>query len=416
MPRRLAITLSLAATLTLAPATLAENWPGWRGPRGDGTSTLKDLPTKWSADDNIAWKVPIPGEGHASPVVWEDRIFLVSCLEDNGDRILLCLDRRNGKELWRRTVLEAPLERKHRLNSYASSTPVTDGRRVFVSFLDRDQMLIAAYDFDGKQLWAKRPGVFNSVHGYCSSPVLYKEKVIINGDHDGAAYLVALDQQTGETQWKTPRENRTRSYCTPIVREIDGRTQMLLSGSKCVASYDPNDGKRHWIIDGPTEQYVASLVYNGDLLFLTCGFPEQHFMGIRPDGRGNVTKSHVAWHHETKDAAYVPSPIAVGEYFLVADDFGTCTCFEAKTGREVWSRKLARHFSASLVASGDGLVYFIADQGLDREKGVTFVIKPGEELDIVATNVLGEEVFASPAIHDGQLLIRGEKHLWCVGK
>ena len=188
-----------------------------------------------------------------------------------------------------RSIQTPAPEKKHRLNSYSSSTPVTDGELVYVSFLDDGQMFAAAYDFDGTERWKVRPGVFSSVHGYCSSPVLFEDKLIINGDHDGDAYLLALDKQTGTTKWKTPRENRTRSYCTPIIRDIDGRTQMVLSGSKCVASYDPRDGSRHWIIDGPTEQFVASLVYSQGLLFVTGGFPEHHVLTIKPSGSGNVT-------------------------------------------------------------------------------------------------------------------------------
>ncbi len=411
------ITTVLLLTLgALAQSAAAENWPGWRGPRGDGSSLDTNLPVEWSSQKNIAWKTAIPGIGHASPIIWNDRIFLVTCLTEEDQRDLICIDRKSGNILWRKTVLVSPLERKHRLNSYASSTPVTDGETVFVSFLDKKQMYVSAYDFDGNKKWEKRPGVFSSVHGYCASPILYKDTIIINGDHDGDAYIVALKKDTGEQVWKTMRENKTRSYCVPIIRKIDGRTQMLLSGSKCVASYDPDNGKRHWIIDGPTEQYVASLVYDGELIYLTCGFPQQHLMGIRPTGRGNVTDSHVVWHHRTKDAAYVPSPIVINGYYIVADDFGTVTCYEAKTGKQQWREKLARHYSASILQA-NGRVYLIADEGLERkDKGVTHVIKPGPRLNVVKINVLGEPVYASPAVYGGQLFLRGEKHLWCIGE
>jgi len=389
----------------------AENWPGWRGPRGDGSSLETGVPTRWNgpAGDNIAWKVPIPGAGHASPIVWEDRIFLVSALEDRRQRIVLCLDRRTGRTLWRRVVVEAPLERKHRLNSFASSTPATDGRLVYVTFLDRTEMLVVAYDFSGNRRWLVRPGEFYSVHGYCSSVILFQDLVIINGDHDGDAYLVALDRTTGETVWKTERENKTRSYCAPIIRRIDGRTQMILSGSKCVASYDPHDGSRHWILDGPTEQFVASLVYNGDLLFMTAGFPEHHIMGIRPDGHGNVTDTHVEWH-TTKGCSYVPSPIASadGRYFLVVSDDGIASCFEASTGHRHWMERIGPHYSASPV-SADGLVHFLSDEG------VTTIVRPGPEFQSVAENELGEPCRASPAISRGQIFLRGAKHLYAIG-
>ncbi|HEX3725108.1 MAG TPA: PQQ-binding-like beta-propeller repeat protein, partial [Pirellulales bacterium] len=274
---------------------VAEDWPAWRGPRGDGTSLEPNIPVRWSATENTAWKVPVPGAGHASPIIWQDHLFVASCVEDTKERVLLCFDRVAGKLLWQRVVLRSPLEEKHQLNSFASSTPATDGQAVYVTFLDRAEMVVAAYDFAGNQKWLVRPGGFSSKHGYCSCPVVFEDKVIVNGDHDGDAYLVALDRSTGQTVWKVDRENKTRSYSTPIIRQIEGRTEMILSGSKCVASYDPHDGSRHWIIDGPTEQFVASLVYNGELLFLTAGFPELHMLAIRPGGSGNVTESHIAW-------------------------------------------------------------------------------------------------------------------------
>src|SRR3989339_243989 len=313
----------------------AENWPCWRGPRGDGSSLESGIPLRWHGPrhENLAWKTRIPGVGHASAIVGQGRVFLVTCRDDRNERILLCLDRQTGEILWERTVASVPLERKHRLNSFASSTPATDGQSVYVSFLDRKEMLAVAYDFAGHRRWVTRPGAFSSVHGYCSSVVLFENLVLLNGDHDGDAYLVALDRDTGKTVWKTPRENKTRSYSTPIIRQIDGRTQMMLSGSKCVASYDPQNGSRHWILHGPTEQFVASLVYNGHLLFLTAGFPEHHILAILPDGRGDVTQTHVVWRTE-KGCSYVPSPIVSrdGRYFLVVSDEGIASCFEAATG------------------------------------------------------------------------------------
>jgi len=405
---RIIVLLCLAMPLILifSDAALAENWPGWRGPRGDGTSLEKNVPIRWSGTQNIVWKVPIPGKGQASPIVWGKHIFVVTAIKEKKQRILLCLDRKDGKILWQRVVLEAPLERINSLNSYASSTPATDGQRVYVSFLDVDKMFIAAYDFDGNRVWEVRPGVFSSMHGYCSSPVLWKDKVIVNGDHDGPSYIVALSRATGQTIWKTPRPNRTRSYCTPIIRQIDGRNQMVLSGTMCVASYDPDNGKQHWLIDGPTEQYVASIVYNGELLFMTCGFPDRFIQAIRPDGRGNVTDTHVLWQKD-RDCSYVPSPIAFGPYFLVVADNGVATCFEAKTGKSCWRERLGPHYSASLV-SANGLVYFLSD------KGVMTVVKPGAELEIVARNELGQNTYASPAISDSQMFLRGIKNLYCI--
>lgn len=405
----------------------AENWPGWRGPRGDGTSREQNVPVRWdgATGANIVWKVPVPGEGHASPVAWDDSIFLASCLMDAKERVLLCLDRRTGRTRWQRTVVTCPLETKHPQNSYASSTPATDGETVFVTFLEVDgstaparnvskvrpitpgQMVVAAYDFDGRLKWIVRPGEFVSAHGFCSSPVLYGDLVIVNGDHDGDSYLVALKKSTGETVWKRPRRHKIRSYVTPIIREIAGRTQMVLSGSKHITSLDPRDGSEHWTIEGPTEQFVASMVDDGRLFYMAAGFPTYHVMAIRPDGSGNVTESHVAWH-STQAKCYVPSPVVVDGYLLVADDRGTANCFDTSTGERLWQGRLGRRFHASLVTAG-GLVYFVADDGLTK------VVKPGSELEIVAENPLGEFSYASPAISGGQLFLRGEKHLFCIG-
>lgn len=385
----------------------AEDWPMWRGPRGDGTSLEKDVPTQWSSTQNIVWKTPIPGKGHASPIVWDDRIFVVTADKEKQQRLLLCLDRSDGKILWQQVVLETPLERINALNSHASSTPATDGARVYVSFLDVDKMFIAAYNFEGHEVWAVHPGAFSSMHGYCSSPVLWKNNVIVNGDHDGSGYLVALDCVTGRTVWKTPRPNQTRSYCTPLIGRMGGRNQLVLSGSKCVAGYDPDTGKQLWIIDGPTEQFVASLVYNGDLLFMTCGFPQFFMQTIRPDGAGNVTKTHVVWQKD-KDCSYVPSPIVVGPYFLVVSDTGIATCLDGVSGRSLWRERLGPHYSASLVAA-NGLVYFLSD------KGVMTVVRPGPKLEIVARNELDEETYASPALSAGQIFLRGISHLYCIG-
>jgi len=405
----------------------AEDWPGWRGPRGDGTSQESDVPLHWNgaAGENVRWRVPVPGSGHASPVVWGGRVFLVACNEAAQERVLACFDRLTGNKLWQRTVITAPLETKHALNSFASSTPATDGELVYVSFLEVDghtvpapnvgaprpitpgHMVIAAYDFDGQERWLVRPGAFLSAHGYCTSPVLYKNLVIVNGDHDGDSFLYALDRNTGKTVWSVPREHKIRSYVTPIIREIGGRTQLVFSGSQHIISLDPNDGRMHWKIEGPTEQYVASLVDDGRLLYMAAGFPTYHVLGIRPDGHGDVTETHVAWH-STAARCYVPSPVVVGEYLIVADDRGTANCFDTDKGERHWQERLGKHFSASPVTAG-GLVYLTADDGLTK------IVRPGPKLDLVAENELGEHCYSSPAISHGCFFFRGEKHLYCLG-
>lgn len=402
---------AVAVLVALSPPPLhAENWPCWRGPRGDGTSTETNLPVTWSAGkttQNIRWSVPVPAEGHASPIVWEDRIFCVGARPADQARMLLAYDRRTGDLLWEKAVLQSPLEKIHKLNSHASSTPATDGERVYVSFLNEKRMHVAAYDFAGNELWTAEPGGFSSVHGYCSSPVVFEDSLIVNGDHDGDAYIVALNRATGETRWKTPRENKTRSYCTPIIRDVAGRTQMMLSGSKSVASYDPRSGLQQWVVDGPTEQFVASPVFGHGLLFITGGFPDKHIVAYDPTGTGNVTGARETWHHERSGVSYVPSPILVGDYFLVASDNGFGTCFEAKTGKIAWQERMGRHYSASLVAAND-LVYFLDDDG------ITKVVRPGPKYELVSTNELNAECYASPAFSGGDLLVRTKDGLVCI--
>ena len=397
---------------TLVPglAGLAENWPQWRGPRGDGTSNETNLPVHWTATSNVAWQVQLPGTGHASPIVWGDRVFTVSAVPETEDRLLLCYDRRTGRKLWEEAVLNSPFERKHALNSHASSTPATDGDQVFTAFLDVQEVVVAAHDFEGRRRWISRPGVFRSMHGFCSSPVLFDDKVIVNCDHDGDGYIVALSRKTGAELWRIDRPNQTRSYCPPTIFEAGGRTQMVLSGTLCVTSYDPNDGRLHWIIDGPTEQFVASIVYNqeADLFFMTGGYPDHHLLAIRTDGVGNVTDSHIAWRHNRASyVSYVPSPIAVAGYFLVVSDPGHACCFDARTGQLVWQERLGSHH-ASLVTA-NGLVYFLSDDG------ITTVVRPGPDYQAVARNDLNEATFASPALSQGQLFIRGDRQLFCIG-
>lgn len=396
----------------------AENWPGWRGPRGDGTSLGKNVPTQWNGETgkNILWRTRMPGRAHSSAIVWGDRVFVTTCVKAEQKRQLLCADADRGRILWKRTVLKAPLEKKHNLNSYASGTPVTDGKLVYVTFLEADfgsrskrtpgEMVVAAYTVDGREQWRVSPGRFASIHGFCTSPILFEDLLIVNGDHDGDSYIYGLDKETGKTVWKKPRIHKTRSYCTPIIREIDGRTQMVLSGSKCVLSLDPRDGSEHWRIDGPTEQFVASLVYDGQLFYLTAGFPERHVLAIKPDGRGNVTDTHIVWRTR-RGCAYVPSPIVEGPYFLVTADNGVVSCFRASTGERLWMERMGAHYSASMV-SANGLVYVTDDEG------ITKIVRPGPEQDVVEVNTLGEPCYGSAAISDGRIFFRAEKHLYCI--
>jgi outer membrane protein assembly factor BamB len=244
------------------------------------------------------------------------------------------------------------------------------------------------------------------MHGFCSSLLLYRDLVILNADQDDVAYIVAFDKATGAERWRADRPNRTRSYCPPVVFDVAGKKQLVLSGSKCVASYDPDTGRQHWIVDGPTEQFVASLVETQGILMMTGGYPTLHILGIRPDGAGNVTKSHVIWHVR-KHASYVPSPIAHGEHFFLVSDRGMASCLEARTGKYMWTQRLGRHHSASPV-SAEGRLYFLDDDGQ------TFVIRAAGKFELLATNKLGDKCFASPAISRGEIIIRSARYLYCI--
>jgi outer membrane protein assembly factor BamB len=388
--------------------TVTENWPSWRGPNGDGTSAETNLPIQWDSTKNVLWKSPVPGIGYASPIIWGDRLFTVTAIPESQERVLLCYDNKSGKLLWQKTVLKAPLEKKHKDNSYASGTPATDGKLVYMSFMDGTDVVVAAHDFTGKQIWLQRPGTFTSPHGFCCSPALYEDKVIINGDSQKDAFVAALSRTDGRTLWKTPHENPALSFSTPIFRKIAGRTQMIYLGNREVASYNPDDGSRNWFVNGPSQDFCASPVYSEQtgLVLISSSWPERHLMAIKPDGFGDVSDSHVVWRSK-KGAFFVPSPICVGEYFLSTMTSGQVHCIEAATGTILWKENLGKQYPSSVLA--DGLVY------MPNDDGVITVIKPGPTFECVAKNVLGESMRASPAISNGRIYLRGDKHLFCIG-
>jgi outer membrane protein assembly factor BamB len=417
-------------SLTAWNSSWAEDWPSWRGPRGDGSSLEQELPVEWNAatGKNILWKAKLPGKGHSSPIIWQNRVFLTTCMEVEQKRLLICLDAGSGEQLWQCQVLQSPLESVHKLNSHASGTPATDGNLVYVPFLQVDgktmvaapnvgnnhreitpgKIVLSAIDFHGELRWQVDVGDFVSAHGFCSCPVLYGNLVILNGDHDGKSYLAAYNKITGQEVWRTQRAHGIRSYVTPIIRKINARDQLMLAGSSHVAGFDVSNGNLLWNVEGPTEQFVASMVYDGERVMLAAGFPTHHLMAIRPNGLGNVTDSHVAWHVDKHVKCYVPSPVLVGHQLFVADDRGTASCFDSTSGERIWQGRLSEAFNASLVAT-DRYVYF-----LDRD-GVTTIVEPGTELKVIATNPLQEPCSASPAISNGRMFIRGDTHLFCIG-
>jgi outer membrane protein assembly factor BamB len=387
---------------------LAENWPCFRGPRGDGTSTETNLPVRWDSVTNVLWKVRVPGTGYASPAVWEDKLFTVTALPETQEKVLLCYECRNGELIWKRTMLKSPFENKHNDNSYASGTPATDGKLVYVSFLDGKDVVVAAYDFSGKQVWVQRPGTFLSPHGYSCSPVLYKDKVIINGDSQGDSFAAAMSKSDGKILWRVKHERPAHSFSTPIIRNMAGKMQMIFCGNREIASYNPDDGSKYWYVSGPSEDFCSSPVYSEKhgLVLVSSAWPVRILVAVKPDGQGDVSKSHVPW--QTRNGAYyVPSPVCTDNFLYTTMTNGEVHCIEIASGNTLWKKNMGMQYSSPVLAAG--LVY------MPNDEGVITVIKPGPAFESIAMNSIGEKMNASPALSNGKIYIRGYQHLFCIG-
>jgi outer membrane protein assembly factor BamB len=385
----------------------AQNWPGWRGPNGDGTSSETSLPVKWDSVTNVVWKTAFPGKGYSSPVIWNDKLFITTAIQETQEKILLCYDNRSGKLLWQKTVLNSPFEGKHDNNGYASGTPATDGTLVYVSFLDGKDVLVAAYDFSGKQVWQQRPGTFSSPHGYSCSPVLFEDKVIINGDSPGDSFVAAMNKTDGHVVWKVKHERPAHSFSTPIFRNMAGKMQMIFCGNKEIASYNPSDGSKYWFVSGPSEDFCSSPVYNEKtgLVLVSSAWPQRILVAIKPDGQGDVTKSHVAW--QTREGAYyVPSPVSKDNMLFTTMTTGKVHCIDVSTGKILWTENMGMQYSSPVVANG--MVY------MPNDEGTITVIKPGQKFEYISKNSIGEKMFASPAISNGKIYLRGFLHLFCI--
>jgi outer membrane protein assembly factor BamB len=408
MSRQVVLSVLLCC-LFAAPMVKAENWPGWRGPRGDGTCIEIDVPTNWNPAQAL-WKTRLPGKGHASPIIWENRIYTVTGLVESKERVLLCIDRSNGKILWQQTVVKGPLQKLHKENSYASGTPVTDGERVYVAFRVGDDIVVGAHDAaTGQRLWQVKPGTHKGEWGFSNAPVLYKDMVILDGDGKADSFLVALHRTDGKTVWHKNRTNKGISYSAPFIRKMAGRMQMIQCGDRCVTSFDPDTGEQLWTVDGPSEEFVATPVYSEStgLVYISSSWPKCVLLAIRPDGRGNVTDTHVVWS-DRKGAPYCPSMMTVGDYLIAVNRGGTASCYQAATGTVLWQEKLERHHASPVLIGGR--IYLIND------KGQINVIEPGRTFNRVATYELGESCYTSPAISNGQVFIRGFEHLYCFGR
>jgi outer membrane protein assembly factor BamB len=417
------------------------NWPQWRGPQSSGISEEKGLPAEWDSERNIVWKTPIPGRGHSSPIVWGNRIFLTTSIEGevvagakavhhvrNGqtwvhpDAVagnkhhtlkVLCLDRDSGRIVWERIVYEGTVhDDRHRKNSYASGTPVTDGRHVYAFF---EAEGLYCYDFDGKLVWKTSVGkVAKMGMGPGTSPVLYDNLIILQCDNeDGGpdlSFIAAVDKRTGKEVWRVKRSHR-KTHATPLIVRSGNRMELIANGAETVVAYDPATGRELWRSDGVKGHAIPSPVAGHGMVFASAGYPSKRAVGIKLGASGDLNGTpNVVWSYD-KGTAYVTSPILYGDYLYLVSDKGILTCINARTGELAYEGgrvPVPASFSASAVAF-DGKLF------LTSEDGDTIVIKAGPAHEVIRTNSLNEPVLASPAISQGRIFIRGDKHLYCIG-
>ncbi len=426
-----------------APAgARAQNWPSFRGPNASGVAEGKPLPVAWDAPKsvNVLWKTPVPGLSHASPVVWGNKIFVITAVsEDAGASFnpknrgiglaadeakhawrIYCLDKSSGKVLWERTAHEGvPRARRHVKATQANSTPVTDGR-VVVALMGSEGLF--AYDLNGKQLWKQDLGVLNpglwadptSSWGHASCPVIYKDLAIVQADGHKQSFIAAYDLKTGKQAWRVERGEIT-SWSTPTVYEGKPRAELIANGGRFIRAYDPLTGRELWrFSDNDTQvKMQAPLVAHG-LIYVTGGNPAGRAMyAFRPGAAGDIalkggeeTSPFLAWK-TTSGSPYTPTPIIYGEHLYTVANNGVFAAYDAKTGARLYQERLPSTFSASPVASG-GRLYAAS------EDGDVYVVRAGPKFELLATNPMGEALMSTPAISDGMLIIRSSGYVYAV--
>jgi outer membrane protein assembly factor BamB len=401
--------------LMLASIARAEDWPQFRGPTGQGISTAVDVPVEWSATKNIAWKIDVAGQGWSSPVLADGRIYLTTAIGAGTASVslrVLCIDAHDGKTIWDVEAFKpdpAAVLVMHKKNSAASATPIIADGKLYVHF---GPLGTAALDLSGKVLWRQTSLKFFPLHGNGGSPVLLGDELIFNCDGVGSPYVAALDARTGDVKWKTPRNTTAKmtfSFCTPLVIDVGGVTQVISPGSGFVGAYDPADGHELWRVKyGEGYSIVPRPVFSGGLLFLSSGFNTPILYAIKPEGaKGDATATNIAWT-QRKGAPCTPSVLAAGDEIYAVSDNGLAVCADARTGKLHWSHQLSGGFSASPVLA-EGRVYF------QNEAGKGFVVKAEKQFSLVSENDLEERSLASYAVADHALFIRTEKHLWKIG-
>jgi outer membrane protein assembly factor BamB len=437
--------LGTALAIAVCGSVSAADWPQWRGPLGTGVTDERNLPERWSATENVAWKAGLAGVGVSSPIVWGDRVFVTSQIGTGvrrpgnhprlaqgatatvageraldtsksapaGDRtffVVEAFNRADGRRLWEHRIEAAgPLPGVHDKHNLASPSPVTDGQMVYAWFGTGQ---IVALDMNGKVVWERHLGKeispFEINWGHGSSPTLYQDSLILLCDHTPSSYLLAVDKRTGRQRWKTDRGRGRASYATPFVVEAPSSAEIIVNSSERVDAYDPKTGAFLWHVGGPNQFPIPVPTFHGGVMYMSRGYRSGPYMAIRPGGRGDITGSHVVWQVNT-GAPYISSLVYDGGLIYMASDVGAITVVDATTGAKVWQERVEGIFSASPVAA-DGKIYFVS------ETGETIVLRGGREPGIVAKNDVGERLIASPAISNGQIFLRADDRLIAVGK
>ena len=416
MKRPVGVVALLLMTFAVARA---DNWPQWRGPGLNGVSNEKNLPVKWTTDENVSWKVPMPGMSGSTPIIWRDRIFLN--VADSDNLSLWCLNKTNGEVLWKKPLGGGNV--KMRKQNMSSPSPVTDGRSVYVM---TGTGILKGFDFNGKELWTrdiqKDYGQFGLQWGYASSPLLHEDSLYVQVLHgmktDDPSYVMRIDKKDGKTLWKVDRPtNAIRespdSYTTPALLRYGRTTEIVITGGDCVTGHDPATGKELWRANGlnpdnsPTYRIVASPIVFDNIIYAPSRV--RPLLALKAGGRGDITSSHVLW--STGNGPDVPTPVTDGKYFYVVNDRGIMFCLDAKTGAEVYAQQRLKPgaYSGSPVLA-DGKIY------ITNEDGLTTVAAAGPKFEVLAENPLNDYVLSSPAISDGQIFIRTTQHLYAIGK
>jgi outer membrane protein assembly factor BamB len=399
--------------LAFAASAFADNWPQFRGPHGNGQSDATGLPVKFGEGENVKWKTPIPGKGWSSPVVWGERIWVTTATEDGKKMSVLCVDLKTGKILRDQLVFENENPRFcHPTNSYASPTPTIEEGRIYVHF---GSYGTACLDTEtGEVLWTRRDLHSDDFRGPASSPILHGDLLIVHFDGVDVQFLVALDKHTGKTVWKNDRDidygtdngDAMKAYSTPAVIEVEGRKQLISPAAVATLAYDPQTGRELWRVRHGGMNAAALPLFGGGLVYISAGSGGYDLVAVRPDGRGDVTDSHIAWR-TGKSVPKRSSQLLLGDLYFMVNDTGIASCLDATTGDILWQHRFAGNYWASPIYA-DGRIYFFG------QDGTIPVVAPTREFQLLAENKLADGFNASPAVVGRSLILRTKTHLYCI--